>query len=167
VGAAFQPRKSYRSGPEIAAGKPLPPQKRRMMPSERQTMKTKKLKNTHFHHVAISVRDMDRALTFYRDLLGFELEWELDHVSHEIVDKIVGLKEVDVRLAMLSGYGTRLEFFSTIIRPEMNAHRNASVISASLISACSWKMCVGLMKGSLKKELNFTHRPKITAPMDG
>jgi catechol 2,3-dioxygenase-like lactoylglutathione lyase family enzyme len=70
-----------------------------------------KLKNTRLHHVAISVRDMDRALNFYRDLLGFELEWELDHVSHEIVDKIVGLKEVDVRLAMLSGYGTRLELF--------------------------------------------------------
>ena len=74
-------------------------------------MTTEKLKNTHWHHVAISVRDMDRALEFYRDLLGFELEWELDHVSHEIIDKIVGLKEVDVRLAMLSGYGTRLELF--------------------------------------------------------
>ena len=74
-------------------------------------MTTQKLQNTHYHHVAISVRDMDRALKFYRDLLGFELEWELDHVSHEIVDKIVGLKKVDVRLAMLSGYGTRLELF--------------------------------------------------------
>ena len=74
-------------------------------------MKTGKLKNTNWHHVAISVRDMDRALNFYRDLLGFDLEWELDHVSAEIVDKIVGLKDVDVRLAMLSGYGTRLELF--------------------------------------------------------
>ncbi len=35
----------------------------------------------------------------------------IDHVSHEIVDKIVGLKKVDVRLAMLSGYGSRLELF--------------------------------------------------------
>jgi catechol 2,3-dioxygenase-like lactoylglutathione lyase family enzyme len=74
-------------------------------------MTTEKLKHTHWDHVAISVRDMDRALHFYRDLLGFELDWELDHVSHEIVDKIVGLKEVDAHMAMLSGYGTRLEFF--------------------------------------------------------
>ena len=72
-------------------------------------MKTEKIKNTHWHHVAISVRDMDRALAFYRDLLGFEVEWELDHVSAEIVDKIVGLKDVDMRMAMLSGYGIRLE----------------------------------------------------------
>jgi catechol 2,3-dioxygenase-like lactoylglutathione lyase family enzyme len=37
-------------------------------------MKPDYLKNTHFHHVALSVRDMNRALEFYRDLLGFELE---------------------------------------------------------------------------------------------
>ncbi len=59
---------------------------------------------------------MDRALNFYRDLLGFELEWELDHVSHEFVDKIVSLKEVDMRMAMLSGMkdpeGVIIEFLN-------------------------------------------------------
>ena len=49
-------------------------------------MKTEKLKNTRWHHFAISVRNMDRALNFYRYLLGFELEWELDHVSAEIIE---------------------------------------------------------------------------------
>jgi catechol 2,3-dioxygenase-like lactoylglutathione lyase family enzyme len=69
------------------------------------------LGTARWHHVAISVRDIDRALAFYRDLLGFALEWEMDHVRGEFVDEIVGLKDVDMRMAMLAGHGTRLELF--------------------------------------------------------
>lgn len=67
--------------------------------------------NSRFHHAAMSVRDMDRSLKFYCDLIGFEVEWEFDHVKSELVDAIVGLKDVDVRMAMLAGYGARLELF--------------------------------------------------------
>jgi catechol 2,3-dioxygenase-like lactoylglutathione lyase family enzyme len=34
-----------------------------------------------WHHVAISVRDMERTLGFYRDLLGFEVDWERERYS--------------------------------------------------------------------------------------
>lgn len=30
------------------------------------------------HHVAIFVADLDKCLTFYRDLLGMEIEWQPD-----------------------------------------------------------------------------------------
>ena len=36
-----------------------------------------------WHHVAISVKDLDRALKFYRDLLGFKVDWDRDHYSGE------------------------------------------------------------------------------------
>ncbi len=64
-----------------------------------------------FHHVAVSVRDMDRMLAFYRDILGFQVEWDMDRRSGEALSRVVGLPDVTVRIAMLNGYGTRIELF--------------------------------------------------------
>jgi catechol 2,3-dioxygenase-like lactoylglutathione lyase family enzyme len=63
------------------------------------------------HHVAISVGDMDQALRFYRDLLGFELDWDMDHRGGEALAKVVGMRGADTRIVMLKGYGLRLELF--------------------------------------------------------
>ena len=34
-----------------------------------------------WHHVAISVKDMDKALWFFRDMLGFGMDWERAHYT--------------------------------------------------------------------------------------
>lgn len=67
--------------------------------------------NARWHHVAMSVRDLERALAFYCDLLGFEVDWDMDHRGGERLSRVVGLPEVDAHLVMLKGYGTRLELF--------------------------------------------------------
>jgi glyoxylase I family protein len=64
-----------------------------------------------WHHVAISVRDMEKALRFYRDLLGFEVDWDRDHYSGEAMSKVVGLPGADARVVMLKGYEARVELF--------------------------------------------------------
>lgn len=64
-----------------------------------------------FHHTAISVKDLDRSIHFYSNLLGMKLEWRIDHRKSEALEKVVGLKNVDVSYAMLSGWGGRLEIF--------------------------------------------------------
>lgn len=74
-------------------------------------MKKELLANSRWHHTAISVRNMETMLAFYKDILGFELEWQFDHVKAEMTDAIVGLSNVDVHMAMLIGYGTRIELF--------------------------------------------------------
>ncbi|MBW1767336.1 MAG: VOC family protein [Deltaproteobacteria bacterium] len=63
------------------------------------------------HHVAISVADLDQALKFYRDLLGFQVDWDMDHRRSEELSKIVGMDGVDVHMVMLKGYGLRVELF--------------------------------------------------------
>ena len=63
------------------------------------------------HHTAISVKDMERSLNFYRDLLGMEVEWEMDHRSGKALSKVVGLADADMRIVMLKGYGHRIELF--------------------------------------------------------
>lgn len=67
--------------------------------------------NARWHHAAISVRNMETMVAFYRDILGCEVEWQLDHIQAEMTDIIVGLKDVDVYMTMLIGYGTRIELF--------------------------------------------------------
>ncbi len=74
-------------------------------------MKKELLANARWHHSAISVRNMETMVAFYRDILGFEVEWQIDHIKAEMIDTIVGLKDVDVHTAMLIGYGTRIELF--------------------------------------------------------
>ena len=64
-----------------------------------------------FHHTGISVSDLERSIRFYCDLLGMKLEWRIDHKRGEAFEKVVGLTDVDVSYAMLSGYGGRIELF--------------------------------------------------------
>jgi catechol 2,3-dioxygenase-like lactoylglutathione lyase family enzyme len=64
------------------------------------------------HHTAISVRDMKRSLHFYRDLLGMTMEWDFDpYPTNLALSKVVALKNPQVRVAMLSGFGHRIELF--------------------------------------------------------
>ena len=65
-----------------------------------------------WHHVALSVKDMESALRFYRDLLGFEVDWEREHYAGEAFSEVVGLPNADARVVMLKGYGMRLELFA-------------------------------------------------------
>ncbi len=65
--------------------------------------------DARWHHTGISVSDMDQALEFFCGLLGFEVEWDMDHRGGEALSKVVGLGDVDVRIVMLAGYGVRVE----------------------------------------------------------
>ena len=64
------------------------------------------------HHTAISTGDLDRALAFYRDLLGFRVlsegSWQQ---GAEQIDRIVGLKDSAARVAILQAGNTYIELF--------------------------------------------------------
>ncbi|MBI3249741.1 MAG: VOC family protein [Deltaproteobacteria bacterium] len=64
------------------------------------------------HHVAISTGDMEQALRFYRDLIGFEELWSSAwEMGTETVDQIVGLKDSSARMAMLRLGNACVELF--------------------------------------------------------
>ncbi len=64
------------------------------------------------HHTAISTPDLDRAIAFYRDLLGFEVlvngAWPR---GVESVDTLIGLKDSAARMTMLRKGNAMLELF--------------------------------------------------------
>ena len=53
------------------------------------------------HHHSFTVSDMDRSIRFYRDLLGLELIQDAVRADLEPYDRIVGYKNVDLRIVML------------------------------------------------------------------
>jgi catechol 2,3-dioxygenase-like lactoylglutathione lyase family enzyme len=55
---------------------------------------------TNVHHGGIIVSDMEKSLSFYRDLLGCEMISK-DIVSGENIDKIVGLKNARMEIVNL------------------------------------------------------------------
>ena len=64
------------------------------------------------HHVAVSVSDMETALAFYRDLLGFdvvqEADWDRDS---PLADQVIGLPESAARMSMLRAGNAHIELF--------------------------------------------------------
>jgi len=53
------------------------------------------------HHHRFTVSDIDRSIRFYRDLLGLELIQDAVRADLESYDRIVGYKNVDLRIVML------------------------------------------------------------------
>lgn len=64
------------------------------------------------HHTAISSGDIERSLSFYRDLLGFEEVFKLNwDVGTEVLDNITGLKDSSARVVMLKAGNACVELF--------------------------------------------------------
>lgn len=64
------------------------------------------------HHTALSTRDLDRLVRFYRDLFGFEVEFDFSwDESNEAFRKTHALPATAGRVVMLAHGGHRLELF--------------------------------------------------------
>jgi glyoxylase I family protein len=64
------------------------------------------------HHVAIGVQDFDKALEFYRDLLGFEIVQTSTFArDNPLADRAIGLPEVAARMAMLKAPNAFIELW--------------------------------------------------------
>ena len=73
-----------------------------------------------FHHVALAVKDMNRMVTFYRDLLGFSIDWEKPAYGGKEFEKVVALNGAKAHVVMLGGYGTHLELFHYLEPPGLD-----------------------------------------------
>ncbi len=90
------------------------------------------------HHIAISTGDLERSLSFYRDLLGFEVMFD-DAAwpkGAEVADKITGLKDSSARYAMLNAGNAMIEIFEYESPPPKEADPNRPVCDHGLTHIC-------------------------------
>ncbi len=69
-------------------------------------------------HLGICVSDLQRSLRFYRDLLGFRVESEID-VTGPHVDQLLGLTGTKLHALYLERDGLRLELLSYASPPTL------------------------------------------------
>ncbi len=75
-------------------------------------------------HIGVVVKDLERALYFYCDLLGFKIVKKMEEHG-EFIDKILGLKEVRVTtVKMTADDGNLIELLYYHLPPKPNNRRN-------------------------------------------
>jgi len=80
------------------------------------------------HHAAISTGNLERALAFYRDVLGFEVLVDAGWPSGtELVDRITGLKDSSARWVVLKVGNAIIELFQYESPPPKQGDPNRRV----------------------------------------
>ncbi len=63
------------------------------------------------NHTGISVKDMERSLTFYRDLLELEVIFDSDVPANEPLSKVVGMNDATGRVVWLRAGDSMIELW--------------------------------------------------------
>ena len=67
---------------------------------------------THIRHIGIVVSDLERSLSFYRDVFGLEVTWDRVE-SGPALDSQLGLRDAEVRTVKMRGQdNTQIELLS-------------------------------------------------------
>ena len=68
-------------------------------------------------HTGITVSNLERSLAFWRDVLGFELSHR-PHQTGELASEITGVAGAEISIAVLKGYGHRIELLEYLAPAE-------------------------------------------------
>src|SRR4029450_8304905 len=59
-------------------------------------------------HTGITVTNLERSLTFWQDVLGFQLSHR-PHQTGKLASEITGVRDAEISIAGLKGYGHKIE----------------------------------------------------------
>jgi catechol 2,3-dioxygenase-like lactoylglutathione lyase family enzyme len=72
-------------------------------------------------HTGITVSNLERSLEFWRDVLGFELSHR-PHQTGSLASEITGVPGAEISIAVLRGYGHKIELLEYLAPPERKKH---------------------------------------------
>src|SRR5216110_3757429 len=72
-------------------------------------------------HTGITVSNLERSLAFWRDVLGFELSHR-PHQTGNLASEITGVPGAEISLAVLKGYGHKIELLEYLAPPDRKQH---------------------------------------------
>ncbi len=84
-----------------------------------------------FYHTGFVVRDLERSVKFYSEVMGLELMRQIE-ASGEMIEKVVGFKDAHLKAAFLSmGNGHHLELIQYIVPPGSDTHTRRNDFGAT------------------------------------
>src|SRR5947208_14929139 len=69
------------------------------------------------YHTGITVANLERSLSFWRDVLGFELSHR-PHQTGNLASEITGVPGAEISIAVLKGYGHKIELLEYLAPPD-------------------------------------------------
>ena len=82
---------------------------------------------TGLNHIGISITDLDRAISFYRDLMGLELITEPFPFEGPMFSSVMGLESAAGRMCVMRKGGLQLELFEFALPRPASKDPNYSV----------------------------------------
>ncbi len=75
---------------------------------EMSTRKTKSFQIIATDHTGFTVANIERSLTFWQDVLGFELSHRAHHTG-DLASEVTGVPGAEISITVLKGYGHKIE----------------------------------------------------------
>ncbi len=72
------------------------------------TRTTKSFQIVATDHTGFTVANIERSLTFWQDVLGFELSHRAHHTG-DLASEVTGVPGAEISIAVLKGYGHKIE----------------------------------------------------------
>ena len=84
-----------------------------------------------FHHTGFVVRDLERSVAFYTEVMGLETLMQLE-IDGEFAERVVGFGDAHLKVALLNmGDGHNLELVQYIYPPSAEGQINRNDLGAS------------------------------------
>jgi catechol 2,3-dioxygenase-like lactoylglutathione lyase family enzyme len=107
-----------------------------------------------FNHTSFTVGSLDRAIPFFRDLLGFELISRAPR-SHKLIEQMTSIPGADVEIAFVRGPGHTIELIEYTAPPD----RTASKARLCDAGAAHIALDVDQVHAAVAASLAYDYRP--------
>lgn len=110
------------------------------------------------HHQGVNVSDIDTALEFYRDTLGFDVEMRIP--MSDVQSDIVGIENIEGELAFVDTGEFKIELIAYSNPDNENVHDHASGVDVGVAHLCFEVADVNERYDDLTPGVEFVNSPQ-------